>query len=133
MQFILRRAVEEAVLIQELEGTLGFALDRIDGPPGTADALYRIERFGQGFAMYVAIYYNANLRPLIDNVDAARRLAKLSEDAVLIDLPEDHQEHDIPGMWCMVEPNGKLFIMSEDDDNLSEGLVLLESSRRPLS
>lgn len=134
MQFVFRRAVDEAVLVPELERILGFSLDPIDRPPGTADALYSIERFSQGFAMYIALYWNAKVQPLIDNVQAALRLAKFSENVVVTDLPEDHPEHAVPGMWCTAEPDGRLFVVSEDDAyDLSQGLVLIESSRRPLS
>ena len=133
MQFILRRAVDEAVLIPELEAILGFALDPIDGPPGTSEACYSIQRFSQGFAMYVAIYWNAKVHPLIVNVDAALQLAKITGDAVVTDLPEDDPDSDVPDVWCIAEPSGKLFAIDEDDSyDLSRGLVLLDSSRRLL-
>jgi hypothetical protein len=84
--------------------------------------------------MYVAIYWNAKARPLIGHIDAALWLAKFSEDTVVTDLPEDHPEHAVPSRWCMAEPDGRLFAVSEDDAyDLSQGLVLLESGRRLLS
>src|SRR5262249_30892531 len=126
MQFFLRRAVDEAALIPEVERILGFEVKSIDGPLGTAPAVYWFEHCSQGFATHITVDWSAEVQPLMGNVDAALRIARFAGTDVVTDLPEYDAEADIPGVWCLVEPTGKLFAVGEDESDshdLSLGLV----------
>jgi hypothetical protein len=98
--------------------------------------VYWFERYDQGFAIRIAVDWSAEVRPLTSNIDAAVRIARFAEADVVTDLPEGDTEADIPGMWCLVAPSGKLFAVSEDESgscDLALGLVLEEGRRRALS
>lgn len=132
MQFYINKSVVISQVISRLEQYLKLVISHIDNLEDN-DAVYSIDEFTEGSWTGVGIDFNPNTVLKVDFIEIASEISSFTQHAVITDLPKEHPRHNDPFCWCMINPDGKKFLISEKTDDLDRnGLVLDETTIRPI-
>jgi hypothetical protein len=134
MQLYLSEPVNTENIREVLSDFLGLMVETIDHPIEEATAFLIITEYKYGFPIGLNVSWRQGLQPKYNHLEIAQRIAAFYNASVATDLPDNNPEFSDPFIWCVVDPDGKFFEMTENISALiqQDGLVLDQSSRKPL-
>lgn len=135
MQFYIDGKVAEMDLIDFLSSKLGYKVETLDCPDKRAEIFLMITEYEEGFVTGINVSWNKDITIDVERIDLAKGLARYFDKTIATDLPRDHPLGVDPYYWCVVEPDGNVFQVSEDVDlgKAREGLLLDNRTRKPVS
>jgi hypothetical protein len=135
MQFYLNKVIDEYDLIEFLSKTLDLKIESLNYPDSEAQAFVMINDYEIGFPMDITISHTKGVSQRKDYLSLAKLLAMHYQTLVATDLPEGHPDKINPYCWCVAEPKGYLFEMTEDISDVEEreGLLLNNNSKKSLT
>lgn len=125
IQLYIYQSLDEQDLVNSLSKLLGISVSTLDFPNKYAPAFMMIINYEKGFRMGVNVSWSASIRSQADNVQIAKILSQQFATIVATNLPDEHPLSKNPLQWCVAQPDGSLFRMSEDtSESTSDGLIL---------
>ena len=134
MQFYIDRLVDTSDLIKPLSDAVGITLETLEYPDEKADGFIMVLEYNVGFPLGVNISWRQDVTVKKNTWEVAQQLAKHFNTLVATDFLEGEDPQLDPFYWCVAEPNGRLFKISErmEQADTAEGLVLNFNTRELL-
>lgn len=134
MQFYINTLIETSHLIRLLSDALGITLETLEYPDEQADGFIMVLEYNVGFPLGVNVSWRQDVTVKKNAWEVALQLAKYFDTLVATDFFEQEDSQLDPFYWCVAEPSGKLYKISEqmEQADAAEGLVLNFDTRELL-